>query len=168
VRLVASGAIQDVRFLSGEIRNATNTCLVMGPGSGAARGELRPWGRAFVGVGAIAAGKAYVMAEGDRGAMANVGFRGRWNQFSGQPCARKNVNNWLMGNCTRRKRERVKELEQWGALFRSHGGWADFCSARLGHTFRRPLRHGHHTARLIRTLQDRECPSRHTHTIVRC
>ena len=105
-------------------------------------------------------GKAHtVMAEGGiAAAMANVDSADDWRtHFRDTMRGGKMLNNWRMAQLHAQEApERVRELEQWGALFdRTHDGQI-LQRAFGGHTFRRLCHVGDRTGlEMIRTLQDR-------------
>jgi succinate dehydrogenase / fumarate reductase flavoprotein subunit len=105
-------------------------------------------------------GKAHtVMAEGGiAAAMANVDSSDDWRtHFRDTMRGGKMLNNWRMAQIHAQEApERVRELEQWGALFdRTHDGQI-LQRAFGGHTFRRLCHVGDRTGlEMIRTLQDR-------------
>jgi succinate dehydrogenase / fumarate reductase, flavoprotein subunit len=105
-------------------------------------------------------GKAHtVMAEGGiAAAMANVDSADDWRtHFRDTMRGGKMLNNWRMAQTHAQEApERVRELEQWGALFdRTHDGQI-LQRAFGGHTFRRLCHVGDRTGlEMIRTLQDR-------------
>src|ERR1700746_2268561 len=105
-------------------------------------------------------GKAHtVMAEGGiAAAMGNVDSADDWRthfrdtMFGGQY-----LNNWRMAQLHAQEApERVRELEQWGALFDRTDDGQILQRAFGGHTFKRLCHVGDRTGlELIRTLQDR-------------
>ncbi len=105
-------------------------------------------------------GKAHtVMAEGGiAAAMANVDSADDWRtHFRDTMRGGKLLNNWRMAQIHAQEApDRVRELEQWGALFdRTHDGQI-LQRAFGGHTFRRLCHVGDRTGlEMIRTLQDR-------------
>ena len=105
-------------------------------------------------------GKAHtVMAEGGvAAAMANLDAADNWRTHFGDTMrGGKLVNNWRMAQLHAQEApERVKELEQWGALFdRTEQGYI-LQRAFGGHTYRRLCHVGDRTGlEMIRTLQDR-------------
>jgi succinate dehydrogenase / fumarate reductase flavoprotein subunit len=104
-------------------------------------------------------GKAHtVMAEGGiAAAMANVDSADDWRtHFRDTMRGGKLLNNWRMAQLHAQEApERVRELEQWGALFdRTADG--QILRAFGGHSFRRLCHVGDRTGlEMIRTLQDR-------------
>jgi succinate dehydrogenase / fumarate reductase flavoprotein subunit len=105
-------------------------------------------------------GKAHtVMAEGGiAAAMANVDSADDWRtHFRDTMRGGKLLNNWRMAQIHAQEApERVRELEQWGALFDRTQEGQILQRAFGGHTFRRLCHVGDRTGlEMIRTLQDR-------------
>ena len=105
-------------------------------------------------------GKAHtVMAEGGiAAAMANVDPADNWKaHFRDTMRGGKLLNNWRMAQLHAQEApERVRELEQWGALFDRTENGEILQRAFGGHTFKRLCHVGDRTGlELIRTLQDR-------------
>jgi succinate dehydrogenase / fumarate reductase flavoprotein subunit len=105
-------------------------------------------------------GKAHtVMAEGGiAAAMANVDAADNWKaHFRDTMRGGKLLNNWRMAQLHAQEApDRVRELEQWGALFDRTESGAILQRAFGGHTFKRLCHVGDRTGLvLIRTLQDR-------------
>src|SRR6202140_4015922 len=105
-------------------------------------------------------GKAHtVMAEGGiAAAMANVDAADNWKvHFRDTMRGGKMLNNWRMAQLHALEApDRVRELEQWGALFDRTENGAILQRAFGGHTFKRLGHVGDRTGlELIRTLQDR-------------
>jgi succinate dehydrogenase / fumarate reductase flavoprotein subunit len=105
-------------------------------------------------------GKAHtVMAEGGiAAAMANVDKADDWRtHFCDTVRGGKFLNNWRMAQLHAQEApERVRELEQWGALFDRTDSGDILQRAFGGHTFKRLCHVGDRTGlELIRTLQDR-------------
>ncbi|MGC2696456.1 MAG: FAD-binding protein [Candidatus Angelobacter sp.] len=105
-------------------------------------------------------GKAHtVMAEGGiAAAMANVDKADSWRtHFRDTMRGGKLLNNWRMAQLHAQEApERVKELEQWGALFDRTSDGDILQRAFGGHTFKRLCHVGDRTGlEMIRTLQDR-------------
>ena len=105
-------------------------------------------------------GKAHtVMAEGGiAAAMANVDSADGWRpHFRDTMRGGKLLNNWRMAQLHAQEApERVRELEQWGALFDRTDDGRILQRAFGGHTFRRLCHVGDRTGlEMIRTLQDR-------------
>ncbi len=105
-------------------------------------------------------GKAHtVMAEGGiAAAMANVDKSDSWRtHFRDTMRGGKLLNNWRMAQLHAQEApERVRELEQWGALFDRTSDGDILQRAFGGHTFKRLCHVGDRTGlEMIRTLQDR-------------
>ncbi len=105
-------------------------------------------------------GKAHtVMAEGGiAAAMANVDSADDWRtHFRDTMRGGKLLNNWRMAQLHAQEApERVRELEQWGALFDRTEDGQILQRAFGGHSFRRLCHVGDRTGlEMIRTLQDR-------------
>ena len=105
-------------------------------------------------------GKAHtVMAEGGiAAAMANVDAADGWKpHFRDTMRGGKFLNNWRMAQLhAQESPDRVRELEQWGALFDRTENGAILQRAFGGHTYRRLCHVGDRTGlEMIRTLQDR-------------
>jgi succinate dehydrogenase / fumarate reductase flavoprotein subunit len=105
-------------------------------------------------------GKAHtVMAEGGiAAAMGNVDPGDDWRtHFRDTMRGGKFLNNWRMAEIhARESSERVRELEQWGALFDRTEDGRILQRAFGGHTFKRLCHVGDRTGlEMIRTLQDR-------------
>ena len=105
-------------------------------------------------------GKAHtVMAEGGiAAAMANVDTQDDWRtHFRDTMRGGKFLNNWRMAQLHAQEApERVRELEQWGALFDRTADGNILQRAFGGHTFKRLCHVGDRTGlEMIRTLQDR-------------
>jgi succinate dehydrogenase / fumarate reductase flavoprotein subunit len=105
-------------------------------------------------------GKAHtVMAEGGiAAAMANVDKGDDWRtHFRDTMRGGKFLNNWHMAQLHAQEApERVRELEQWGALFDRTSDGDILQRAFGGHTFKRLCHVGDRTGlEMIRTLQDR-------------
>jgi succinate dehydrogenase / fumarate reductase flavoprotein subunit len=105
-------------------------------------------------------GKAHtVMAEGGiAAAMANVDKADDWRtHFCDTMRGGKFLNNWRMAQLHAQEApDRVKELEQWGALFDRTESGDILQRAFGGHTFKRLCHVGDRTGlEMIRTLQDR-------------
>ncbi|MGH9773632.1 MAG: FAD-binding protein [Candidatus Acidiferrales bacterium] len=105
-------------------------------------------------------GKAHtVMAEGGiAAAMANVDQSDDWRtHFRDTMRGGKFLNNWRMAQLHAQEApERVRELEQWGALFDRTEKGEILQRAFGGHTYRRLCHVGDRTGlEMIRTLQDR-------------
>jgi succinate dehydrogenase flavoprotein subunit len=105
-------------------------------------------------------GKAHtVMAEGGiAAAMANVDAADNWRtHFRDTMRGGKFLNNWRMAQIHAQEApERVRELEQWGALFDRTDDGRILQRAFGGHSFKRLCHVGDRTGlEMIRTLQDR-------------
>ena len=105
-------------------------------------------------------GKAHtVMAEGGiAAAMANVDTADDWKtHFRDTMRGGKLLNNWRMAQLhAQESPDRVRELEQWGALFDRTESGDILQRAFGGHTFKRLCHVGDRTGlEMIRTLQDR-------------
>jgi succinate dehydrogenase / fumarate reductase flavoprotein subunit len=105
-------------------------------------------------------GKAHtVMAEGGIAAvMANVDAADNWKtHFRDTMRGGKFLNNWRMAQLhAQESPDRVRELEQWGALFDRTESGDILQRAFGGHTFKRLCHVGDRTGlEMIRTLQDR-------------
>ena len=105
-------------------------------------------------------GKAHtVMAEGGlAAAMANVDKADDWRtHFRDTMRGGKFLNNWRMAQLHAQEApDRVRELEQWGALFDRTADGEILQRAFGGHTFKRLCHVGDRTGlEMIRTLQDR-------------
>ena len=105
-------------------------------------------------------GKAHtVMAEGGiAAAMANVDTADGWKpHFKDTMFGGKYLNNWRMAQLHAQEApDRVRELEQWGALFDRTESGAILQRAFGGHTYKRLCHVGDRTGlEMIRTLQDR-------------
>ena len=136
--------------------------LVIGAGGAGLRAAIEALGHgASVGVVSKSLlGKAHtVMAEGGiAAAMANVDSADGWKpHFRDTMRGGKMLNNWRMAQLHAQEApERVKELEQWGALFDRTEDGRILQRAFGGHTFRRLCHVGDRTGlEMIRTLQDR-------------
>src|SRR5579864_3099150 len=105
-------------------------------------------------------GKAHtVMAEGGiAAAMANVDAADDWRTHFGDTMrGGKFLNNWRMAQIHAQEApDRVRELEQWGALFDRTDDGRILQRAFGGHSFKRPCHVGDRTGlEMIRPLQDR-------------
>ena len=105
-------------------------------------------------------GKAHtVMAEGGiAAAMANVDAADGWKpHFKDTMFGGKYLNNWRMAQLhAQESPDRVRELEQWGALFDRTANGDILQRAFGGHTYKRLCHVGDRTGlEMIRTLQDR-------------
>ena len=136
--------------------------LVIGAGGAGLRAAIEALAQgASVGVVSKSLlGKAHtVMAEGGiAAAMANVDSADGWKpHFRDTMRGGKMLNNWRMAQLHAQEApDRVKELEQWGALFDRTPEGTILQRAFGGHTFRRLCHVGDRTGlEMIRTLQDR-------------
>jgi succinate dehydrogenase / fumarate reductase, flavoprotein subunit len=136
--------------------------LIIGAGGAGLRAAIEALGQgASVGVVCKSLlGKAHtVMAEGGiAAAMANVDAADDWRtHFRDTVRGGKFLNNWRMAQIHAQEApERVRELEQWGALFDRTSSGDILQRAFGGHTFKRLCHVGDRTGlEMIRTLQDR-------------
>jgi succinate dehydrogenase / fumarate reductase flavoprotein subunit len=136
--------------------------LIIGAGGAGLRAAIEALGQgARVGVVCKSLlGKAHtVMAEGGiAAAMANVDASDDWRtHFCDTMRGGKFLNNWHMAQIhAQESPERVRELEQWGALFDRTADGNILQRAFGGHTFKRLCHVGDRTGlEMIRTLQDR-------------
>jgi succinate dehydrogenase / fumarate reductase flavoprotein subunit len=136
--------------------------LIIGAGGAGLRAAIEALGQgASVGVVCKSLlGKAHtVMAEGGiAAAMANVDPADDWRtHFRDTMRGGKFLNNWRMAQMHAQEApERVRELEQWGALFDRTSSGDILQRAFGGHTFKRLCHVGDRTGlEMIRTLQDR-------------
>jgi len=148
--------------LSERFETHEHDVLVIGAGGAGLRAAIEALGQgASVGVVSKSLlGKAHtVMAEGGiAAAMANVDSADGWKtHFRDTMRGGKMLNNWRMAQLhAQESPERVKELEQWGALFDRTEDGRILQRAFGGHTFRRLCHVGDRTGlEMIRTLQDR-------------
>jgi succinate dehydrogenase / fumarate reductase flavoprotein subunit len=148
--------------LSDRFETREHDVLVVGAGGAGLRAAIEALGQgASVGVVSKSLlGKAHtVMAEGGiAAAMANVDSADGWKpHFRDTMRGGKMLNNWRMAQLHAQEApERVKELEQWGALFDRTEDGRILQRAFGGHTFRRLCHVGDRTGlEMIRTLQDR-------------
>jgi succinate dehydrogenase / fumarate reductase, flavoprotein subunit len=148
--------------LSDRFETHEHDVLVIGAGGAGLRAAIEALGHgASVGVVSKSLlGKAHtVMAEGGiAAAMANVDSADGWQpHFRDTMRGGKMLNNWRMAQLHAQEApERVKELEQWGALFDRTEDGRILQRAFGGHTFRRLCHVGDRTGlEMIRTLQDR-------------
>jgi succinate dehydrogenase / fumarate reductase flavoprotein subunit len=145
-----------------EIETHDHDVLIIGAGGAGLRAALGALAQgAKVGVVCKSLlGKAHtVMAEGGiAAAMANVDSADDWRtHFRDTMRGGKLLNNWRMAQIHAQEApERVRELEQWGALFDRTEDGQILQRAFGGHTFRRLCHVGDRTGlEMIRTLQDR-------------
>jgi succinate dehydrogenase / fumarate reductase flavoprotein subunit len=136
--------------------------LIIGAGGAGLRASLEALAQgASVGVVCKSLlGKAHtVMAEGGiAAAMANVDAADNWKtHFRDTMRGGKFLNNWRMAQLhAQESPDRVRELEQWGALFDRTANGDILQRAFGGHTFKRLCHVGDRTGlEMIRTLQDR-------------
>ncbi|HET8921534.1 MAG TPA: FAD-binding protein [Candidatus Acidoferrum sp.] len=136
--------------------------LIIGAGGAGLRASLEALAQgASVGVVCKSLlGKAHtVMAEGGiAAAMANVDAADNWKtHFRDTMRGGKMLNNWRMAQLhAQESPDRVRELEQWGALFDRTETGDILQRAFGGHTFKRLCHVGDRTGlEMIRTLQDR-------------
>jgi succinate dehydrogenase / fumarate reductase flavoprotein subunit len=149
-------------FLSERFETHEHDVLVIGAGGAGLRAAIEALAHgASVGVVSKSLlGKAHtVMAEGGiAAAMANVDSADGWKpHFRDTMRGGKLLNNWRMAQLHAQEApERVRELEQWGALFDRTDDGRILQRAFGGHTFRRLCHVGDRTGlEMIRTLQDR-------------
>jgi succinate dehydrogenase / fumarate reductase, flavoprotein subunit len=136
--------------------------LVIGAGGAGLRAAIEALAQG-VSVGVVCKsllGKAHtVMAEGGiAAAMANVDSADDWRtHFRDTMRGGKFLNNWRMAQLHAQEApDRVRELEQWGALFDRTQDGQILQRAFGGHTYRRLCHVGDRTGlEMIRTLQDR-------------
>src|SRR3954453_11178931 len=136
--------------------------LIIGAGGAGLRAAIEALGQgASVGVVCKSLlGKAHtVMAEGGiAAAMGNVDAADDWRtHFCDTMRGGKFLNNWRMAQLhAQEAAERVRELEQWGALFDRTEDGRILQRAFGGHSFKRLCHVGDRTGlEMIRTLQDR-------------
>jgi succinate dehydrogenase / fumarate reductase, flavoprotein subunit len=139
-----------------------NDVLIIGAGGAGLRAAVEALAQgASVGVVCKSLlGKAHtVMAEGGiAAAMANVDQADDWRtHFRDTMRGGKFLNNWRMAQLhAQESPDRVRELEQWGALFDRTDNGDILQRAFGGHTFKRLCHVGDRTGlEMIRTLQDR-------------
>jgi succinate dehydrogenase / fumarate reductase flavoprotein subunit len=149
-------------LLSERFETHEHDVLVIGAGGAGLRAAIEALAQgASVGVVSKSLlGKAHtVMAEGGiAAAMANVDSADGWKpHFRDTMRGGKMLNNWRMAQLHAQEApDRVKELEQWGALFDRTEDGRILQRAFGGHTFRRLCHVGDRTGlEMIRTLQDR-------------
>ena len=148
--------------MSGNYEVREHDVLIIGAGGAGLRAAIEALAQgASVGVVCKSLlGKAHtVMAEGGiAAAMANVDPADNWKtHFRDTMRGGKLLNNWRMAQLHAQEApERVRELEQWGALFDRTESGEILQRAFGGHTFKRLCHVGDRTGlELIRTLQDR-------------
>jgi succinate dehydrogenase / fumarate reductase flavoprotein subunit len=148
--------------LSDRFETHEHDVLVIGAGGAGLRAAIEALAQG-VSVGVVSKsllGKAHtVMAEGGiAAAMGNVDAKDDWRtHFRDTMRGGKLLNNWRMAQLHAQEApERVRELEQWGALFDRTEDGNILQRAFGGHTFRRLCHVGDRTGlEMIRTLQDR-------------
>jgi succinate dehydrogenase / fumarate reductase flavoprotein subunit len=148
--------------LSDKFETHEHDVLVIGAGGAGLRAAIEALAQG-VSVGVVCKsllGKAHtVMAEGGiAAAMANVDAGDNWRtHFRDTMRGGKMLNNWRMAQLhAQESPARVRELEQWGALFDRTEDGQILQRAFGGHTFRRLCHVGDRTGlEMIRTLQDR-------------
>jgi succinate dehydrogenase / fumarate reductase flavoprotein subunit len=145
-----------------EFETHDHDVLIIGAGGAGLRAALEALAQgAKVGVVCKSLlGKAHtVMAEGGiAAAMANVDSADDWRtHFRDTIRGGKSLNNWRMAQLHAQEApDRVRELEQWGALFDRTEDGNILQRAFGGHTFKRLCHVGDRTGlEMIRTLQDR-------------
>jgi succinate dehydrogenase / fumarate reductase flavoprotein subunit len=149
-------------LLTMEFETHDHDVLIIGAGGAGLRAALEALAQgAKVGVVCKSLlGKAHtVMAEGGiAAAMANVDQADDWRtHFRDTIRGGKFLNNWRMAQLHAQEApDRVRELEQWGALFDRTADGDILQRAFGGHTFKRLCHVGDRTGlEMIRTLQDR-------------
>jgi succinate dehydrogenase / fumarate reductase flavoprotein subunit len=148
--------------VNGKYETHEHDVLVIGAGGAGLRAAIEALGQG-ASVGVICKsllGKAHtVMAEGGiAAAMANVDAADNWRiHFRDTMRGGKFLNNWRMAQIhAQEASDRVRELEQWGALFDRTSEGDILQRAFGGHTFKRLCHVGDRTGlEMIRTLQDR-------------
>ncbi len=148
--------------MNGKYETHEHDVLIIGAGGAGLRAAIEALGLgASVGVVCKSLlGKAHtVMAEGGIAAsMANVDAADDWRtHFRDTMRGGKFLNNWRMAQLhAQEAADRVRELEQWGALFDRTEDGRILQRAFGGHTFKRLCHVGDRTGlEMIRTLQDR-------------
>ncbi len=148
--------------MNGKYETHEHDVLIIGAGGAGLRAALEALGQgASVGVVCKSLlGKAHtVMAEGGIAAsMGNVDTADDWRtHFRDTMRGGKFLNNWRMAQLHAQEApDRVRELEQWGALFDRTEDGRILQRAFGGHTFKRLCHVGDRTGlEMIRTLQDR-------------
>jgi succinate dehydrogenase / fumarate reductase, flavoprotein subunit len=148
--------------LSERFETHEHDVLVIGAGGAGLRAAIEALAQG-VSVGVVTKsllGKAHtVMAEGGiAAAMANVDTKDDWRtHFRDTVRGGKMLNNWRMAQLHAQEApDRVRELEQWGALFDRTADGNILQRAFGGHTYKRLCHVGDRTGlEMIRTLQDR-------------
>src|SRR3979490_2423766 len=145
-----------------EVERHQYDVVVIGAGGAGLRAviEAREQGFSVAVVCKSLFGKAHtVMAEGGCAAsMGNANENDNWKvHFRDTMRGGKFLNNWRMAELHAQEApERVRELEQWGALFDRTESGDILQRAFGGHTFKRLCHVGDRTGlEIIRTLQDR-------------
>ena len=148
--------------MNGKYETHEHDVLIIGAGGAGLRAaiEALAQGATVAVVCKSLLGKAHtVMAEGGiAAAMANVDEADDWRVHFGDTMrGGKMLNNWRMAQIhAQEASERVRELEQWGALFDRTRDGRILQRAFGGHTFKRLCHVGDRTGlEMIRTLQDR-------------
>ena len=148
--------------MNGKYETHEHDVLIIGAGGAGLRAAIEALGQgATVGVVCKSLlGKAHtVMAEGGIAAsMGNVDIADDWRtHFRDTMRGGKFLNNWRMAQLhAQESADRVRELEQWGALFDRTEDGRILQRAFGGHTFKRLCHVGDRTGlEMIRTLQDR-------------
>ena len=163
VRLVSVGLPQGhANPVTTKYETHEHDVLIIGAGGAGLRAAIEALAQG-VSVGVVCKsllGKAHtVMAEGGiAAAMANVDQADDWRaHFRDTMRGGKFLNNWRMAQLHAQEApERVRELEQWGALFDRTENGEILQRAFGGHTFKRLCHVGDRTGlEMIRTLQDR-------------
>ncbi len=148
--------------MSDKFETHEHDVLVIGAGGAGLRAAIEALAQG-VSVGVVSKsllGKAHtVMAEGGiAAAMANVDTQDDWRtHFRDTMRGGKMLNNWRMAQLHAQEApERVRELEQWGAIFDRTADGNILQRAFGGHTYKRLCHVGDRTGlEMIRTLQDR-------------
>ena len=148
--------------MSDKFETHEHDVLVIGAGGAGLRAAIEALAQG-VSVGVVSKsllGKAHtVMAEGGiAAAMANVDTQDDWRtHFRDTMRGGKMLNNWRMAQLHAQEApDRVRELEQWGALFDRTEDGNILQRAFGGHTYKRLCHVGDRTGlEMIRTLQDR-------------
>ena len=148
--------------MSDKFETHEHDVLVIGAGGAGLRAAIEALAQGVT-VGVVSKsllGKAHtVMAEGGiAAAMANVDTKDDWRtHFRDTMRGGKMLNNWRMAQLHAQEApERVRELEQWGALFDRTEDGNILQLAFGGHTYKRLCHVGDRTGlEMIRTLQDR-------------
>ncbi len=148
--------------MTSEFETHEHDVLIIGAGGAGLRAALEALAKGAK-VGLVCKsllGKAHtVMAEGGiAAAMANVDSKDDWRtHFRDTMRGGKLLNNWRMAQIHAQEApDRVRELEQWGALFDRTQDGQILQRAFGGHSFRRLCHVGDRTGlEMIRTLQDR-------------